>query len=117
MSSLILGADYVSQTLIFITAPDAFPVLVDVGPLPPNDPPPVRRRIWGQEDNRPTLPLPRRRPKNLNNEQENIFSMPQPRGLVRPITRRFGIFCTGKNSMHQPPQDRGRVRTLRPAKE
>ncbi|KAF9468290.1 hypothetical protein BDZ94DRAFT_1246426 [Collybia nuda] len=95
--------------------PDAFPAPANMPPRLHKKSFPVRHRIWGQEDT--PAALPRRRSQIANTDQENIPAMPQPRGLARPMSRRFGIFCTGKSSMHQPLQDRGRVRTLRPAKE
>lgn len=53
-------------------------------------------------------------PEPAEIEEEIIVAPPR---LLRPLPRRFGIFCTGKNSMHQPVERVGRPRLLRPKNE
>ncbi|KAF5376067.1 hypothetical protein D9615_007681 [Tricholomella constricta] len=89
--------------------PDAFPVAPSaLNGLAKRREPKLPGRYWDV-----VLP-PRnrrssRRGSNLEDEQENVS--PPPR-LLRPAPRRFGIFCTGKTSMHQYRQPTPRPRTV-----
>lgn len=66
-----------------------------------------QRRLWDPEIL--TSPSPRKRHRSPDIGQEN--QVPPPL-FVPPIPRRFGIFCTGKNSMLSPER-MGRSRTPR----
>lgn len=64
------------------------------------------RRLWNVE-----TPAPRHYiPRALSFDEENTA----PHLLLRPLSRRFGIFCTGKTTMHQY---REHPRAIRPLKE
>ncbi|GLB44211.1 hypothetical protein LshimejAT787_1601410 [Lyophyllum shimeji] len=106
------------------TSPDAVPI----NPMPPPDPFPVAlatptrvakrrvtdppRRYWNVPE---TPPMRRRRSSDFDNDQEN--AVPPPRLTVRPLQKRFGIFCTSKTSMHQYRQPTSHPRVMRPLKE
>ncbi|KAF7373600.1 hypothetical protein MSAN_00570400 [Mycena sanguinolenta] len=90
-------------TCITMPPPDAFP---------PSVPQSFRRR----KRSRPLLPFwvsaevpcPRKRARHTDTEQENEIpradELPAATYVYKapPLTKRFGIYCTGKSSMHQP---------------
>ncbi|KAJ7452094.1 hypothetical protein B0H11DRAFT_2074278 [Mycena galericulata] len=86
--------------------------------MPPPDAFPPSAKPWSRHRKRPRQSLPfltpeavrprkRARRNSTDSEQENqVPAPPEPYGTYAykspPLTRRFGIFCTGKNSMHRP---------------
>ncbi|EDR09621.1 uncharacterized protein LACBIDRAFT_318867 [Laccaria bicolor S238N-H82] len=81
-----------------------------------------RPRLWTAEE----IPIPAEKPEKRRRsrspckrqtdvDQENVIPQSHPR-IYRPMPRRFGIFCTGKSSMHGPnPAERmGRPTNVRP---
>ncbi|KAJ7165663.1 hypothetical protein C8R43DRAFT_1232696 [Mycena crocata] len=91
-----------SATCITMPPPDAFPPTPAVSQF---------RRHWKR--GRPSLRLepfsvpeaarPHKRRRH-NTDQENNVPAPSTTYAYKPspLTKRFGIFCTGKNSMHRP---------------
>jgi hypothetical protein len=85
--------DFIIHSETLTAAPDAFPAVQNPKMVKMLSLPKRRRRLWDPEMF--TSSRPHRRARSPDIEQEN--EAPQPR-LVRPIPRRFGIFCTGKGS-------------------
>ncbi|KAJ6463509.1 hypothetical protein C8R45DRAFT_1025991 [Mycena sanguinolenta] len=84
--------------------------------MPPPDafPPSVPQSSQRRKRSRPLLPFwvsakatcPRKRARHCDTEQENeIPALEVPTATYTykapPLTKRFGIYCTGKSSMHQ----------------
>ncbi|KAF8889090.1 hypothetical protein BD779DRAFT_1521898 [Infundibulicybe gibba] len=60
-------------------------------------------------------PKPFCRPVHEGLGQEEGDPDPETKILLRPLPRRFGIFCTGKTSMHRTAERSGRTRSSRRA--
>ncbi|KAF8064026.1 hypothetical protein FPV67DRAFT_1503251 [Lyophyllum atratum] len=110
--NFILSTSTAAVPIAAMLPPDAFPV-ASAAPSGPaerrvtNQP----RQLWNIE----TSPPRYRRSSSTHDDQEN--AIPQARLSVRPLQRRFGIFCTGKTSMYQYRQPTPRPRAARPLKE
>ncbi|KAF8999837.1 hypothetical protein BDQ17DRAFT_1360491 [Cyathus striatus] len=92
--------------------PDAFPLSPEKGKIPPVNIRHEHTRLWDPEEIRESPRKKRRRapsPK-MELEQENVAPLSY---LLRPLPRKFGIFCTSKNSMHNTNERVGRATTVR----
>lgn len=113
-----IPADTTSSSLM--PPPDSLPRPAARTPTPRTHGRRGRRRLWRVEirplDNGQPFGRPPSRLPDTETEQENTLPSASPR-IIRPPPRRFGIFCTGKMTMHQYREPAKHVRTIVPLKE